>query len=61
MFDLVCGTSTGGILALALGIKHKPLNECKDLYLSIAKKVTNKKKKKKEVEFLTHTDIWSSK
>ncbi len=32
MFDLICGTSTGGILAAALAIRCCPLSECEDIY-----------------------------
>ncbi|RWW49432.1 hypothetical protein BHE74_00044409 [Ensete ventricosum] len=32
MFDLICGTSTGGMLAVALGIKQMTLDQCEDIY-----------------------------
>jgi len=32
LFDLVCGTSTGGILAAALAIRSAPLPECEEIY-----------------------------
>lgn len=31
-FDLICGTSTGGMLAVALGIKLMTLEQCEDIY-----------------------------
>lgn len=35
MFDLICGTSTGGLLAVALGIKLMDLDQCEDIYKSL--------------------------
>jgi calcium-independent phospholipase A2-gamma len=32
LFDLVCGTSTGAILAFAVGIKRYSLMECEAMY-----------------------------
>ena len=32
LFDVICGTSTGGILAVALGILHRPLEEVEAMY-----------------------------
>jgi patatin-like phospholipase/acyl hydrolase len=32
LFDLVCGTSTGGILAAALAIRCVSLEECEEIY-----------------------------
>lgn len=32
LFDLICGTSTGGILAVALALKHFTLDECEQIY-----------------------------
>lgn len=32
LFDLVCGTSTGGMLAVALGIKLMSLEKCEEIY-----------------------------
>ncbi len=32
LFDLVCGTSTGGILAAALAVRCVPLAECEEIY-----------------------------
>ncbi|KAI3682880.1 hypothetical protein L1987_83215 [Smallanthus sonchifolius] len=39
MFDLICGTSTGGMLAVALGIKLMSLEKCEDIYKSLGKLV----------------------
>lgn len=35
MFDLICGTSTGGMLAVALGIKLMSLEECEEIYKNL--------------------------
>lgn len=32
LFDLVCGTSTGGILAVALALKQLTLEDCEQIY-----------------------------
>ncbi|KAI3741056.1 hypothetical protein L1987_58723 [Smallanthus sonchifolius] len=39
MFDLICGTSTGGMLAVALGIKLMSLEQCEDIYKNLGKLV----------------------
>ncbi|RZC50554.1 hypothetical protein C5167_018993 [Papaver somniferum] len=39
MFDLICGTSTGGMLAVALGIKQMTLDECEEIYKNLGKRV----------------------
>ncbi|WOL15142.1 hypothetical protein Cni_G23923 [Canna indica] len=39
MFDLICGTSTGGMLAVALGIKQMTLSQCEDIYKELGKLV----------------------
>ncbi|KAK9820032.1 hypothetical protein WJX72_005289 [[Myrmecia] bisecta] len=39
MFDLICGTSTGGILAVALAIKRFSLAECEEIYRTLGQKV----------------------
>lgn len=40
MFDLICGTSTGGMLAVALGIKHLELDQCEEIYKTLGEPVT---------------------
>lgn len=35
LFDLICGTSTGGMLAVALGIKLMTLDECEEIYKNL--------------------------
>ncbi|KAK7303283.1 hypothetical protein RJT34_14186 [Clitoria ternatea] len=39
LFDLICGTSTGGMLAVALGIKLMTLEKCEDIYKNLGKHV----------------------
>ncbi|PWA63242.1 armadillo-type fold protein [Artemisia annua] len=39
MFDLICGTSTGGMLAVALGIKLMSLEKCEGIYKNLGKLV----------------------
>ncbi|KAJ7946267.1 Patatin [Quillaja saponaria] len=39
MFDLICGTSTGGMLAVALGIKLMTLEHCEETYKNLGKLV----------------------
>lgn len=35
LFDLICGTSTGGMLAIALGVKLMTLNQCEEIYKNL--------------------------
>ena len=35
LFDLICGTSTGGMLAVALGIKLMTLDRCEEIYKNL--------------------------
>ncbi|KAL5972699.1 Phospholipase A I [Asimina triloba] len=37
MFDLICGTSTGGMLAIALGIKQMSLDQCEEIYKKLGR------------------------
>lgn len=39
LFDLICGTSTGGMLAVALGMKLMTLEECEDIYKNLGEDV----------------------
>ncbi|KAK4421328.1 Phospholipase A I [Sesamum alatum] len=39
LFDLICGTSTGGMLAVALGIKSMSLERCEGIYKELGKVV----------------------
>ncbi|XP_038997070.1 phospholipase A I-like isoform X2 [Hibiscus syriacus] len=39
LFDLICGTSTGGMLAVALGIKLMTLEQCEEIYKNLGKLV----------------------
>ena len=36
LFDLICGASTGAILAFMLGIKKVPLEECEHIYRKLS-------------------------
>lgn len=37
LFDLICGTSTGGMLAVALGIKQMTLDQCEEIYKNLGR------------------------
>lgn len=37
LFDLICGTSTGGMLAIALGVKLMTLDQCEEIYKNLGK------------------------
>ncbi|KAE8728824.1 Phospholipase A I [Hibiscus syriacus] len=39
LFDLICGTSTGGMLAVSLGIKLMTLDQCEEIYKNLGKLV----------------------
>ena len=40
LFDVIGGTSTGGLLAVGLGILRLSLDECQDIYTKLGNKVT---------------------
>ncbi|KAK9861855.1 hypothetical protein WJX84_002096 [Apatococcus fuscideae] len=42
LFDLICGTSTGGILAVALALRHFTLDECEQIYRTLGQRVFSK-------------------
>lgn len=42
LFDWIIGTSTGGIVALALVYKHMPLCRLRDLYFRLKEEVFSK-------------------
>lgn len=42
LFDIVCGTSTGGILAALFAVKRTPVQEAGRLYDELIKKVFSK-------------------
>uniref|UniRef100_A0A7S3EP51 PNPLA domain-containing protein n=3 Tax=Rhodosorus marinus TaxID=101924 RepID=A0A7S3EP51_9RHOD len=39
MFDVICGTSTGAIIAASIGIRRKSVEECEKLYRELIGKV----------------------
>jgi len=39
MFDVICGTSTGGILAVSLGLLRRPLDEVEKMYRNFSSRV----------------------
>ncbi|KAK0130270.1 hypothetical protein ONS96_000793 [Cadophora gregata f. sp. sojae] len=41
-FDLICGTSTGGLIAILLGRLRYTVKEAKDLYLKLAEEIFSK-------------------
>lgn len=43
-FDLICGTSTGGLLALMLGRLRMDVHDCKEVYKSLSSQVFKKPK-----------------
>jgi Patatin-like phospholipase len=38
LFDVIIGTSTGGILAVLLGVLRLPVSQCVDIYKELSKK-----------------------
>ncbi|KAL9255083.1 Phospholipase A I-like protein [Drosera capensis] len=49
LFDLICGTSTGGMLAVALGMKSMSLDQCEDIYKKLGKLVFSEPPRDNEV------------
>lgn len=41
LFDVIGGTSTGALLAVALGVLRLSLDECQDIYTNLGNKVRN--------------------
>ena len=39
MFDLICGSSTGAVLAFLLGVKKTSLDECNQMYRDLAREI----------------------
>ena len=39
MFDLICGSSTGAILAFLLGVRKTSLDECTQMYRHLAQEI----------------------
>lgn len=39
LFDLIVGTSTGGLLAVALGLRQLSLDDCEHIYKVLGQKV----------------------
>ena len=44
IFDLICGTSTGGMLAVALGIKSLTLEKCEEIYKNLGECMNHKQR-----------------
>lgn len=42
LFDLICGTSTGGMLAIALTVKQMTLDQCEEIYKKLGKEYFHK-------------------
>ena len=42
LFDLVCGTSTGGILAMAVGMHNHSLDRCDEIYRDLGQQIFSK-------------------
>jgi len=58
MFDMVCGTSTGGIIAALLGVKSQPIAEVEDLYDDLLGTVFGKGSNVKLVSQQVHSPIF---
>ena len=43
-FDLICGTSTGGLIALMLGRLRMSVDECIDAYIKLSKEIFDERK-----------------
>lgn len=39
LFDVIVGTSTGGLLSVAIGLRHMTLDECEAIYKNLGQKV----------------------
>lgn len=50
IFDMICGTSTGGIIALMLGRLRMSINDTRDVYSEVSKDVFGRPKSGKSTE-----------
>jgi hypothetical protein len=50
LFDLIVGTSTGGLLAVALGLRHLTLDECEAIYKVLGQQVFSRAAANKDRE-----------
>ena len=50
IFDMICGTSTGGIIALMLGRLRMSIDDTRNVYSQVAKDVFGKPKHRKSTE-----------
>ncbi|KAL1918552.1 uncharacterized protein VTP21DRAFT_3212 [Calcarisporiella thermophila] len=53
LFDLICGTSTGGILAIMLGILKVPIKDCRTIYEELSKEVFERYAIKRAINFFS--------
>lgn len=44
LFDLIGGTSTGGLIAVMIGLLHMPIEDCKNAYKDLSVKVFQRRR-----------------
>jgi patatin-like phospholipase/acyl hydrolase len=59
-FDIICGTSTGGIIALMLGRLRMSVDECIDTYIKLSRDIFAHEKSFKGVQRLAGGAVYSS-
>jgi len=57
-FDVICGTSTGGILAVLFGIEKRTINEAEELYDKLVSKIFASSPLIQTTKLLLHTSYY---
>ncbi len=50
-FDFICGTSTGGLVAVLIGRLGKTLKECKEIFRTLGTKIFSEDKISQKIRF----------
>lgn len=54
LFDIIGGTSTGGVLAVALGVRRMTLQQCREIYTRLSKNVFRKSHREENPSWRDH-------
>jgi predicted acylesterase/phospholipase RssA len=54
LFDMIGGTSTGGILAFSMGVRRMTLQQCREIYTTLSKNVFKKSNREENPSWRDH-------